>query len=82
MVHFLPMSPALREELLRYVPKTDDPEVRERQQHIARVLLEQNPDVGRPLVEKGLAQGRAKRGAKRGANSGTSGCTSGGWGAR
>ncbi|HEU4405876.1 MAG TPA: hypothetical protein VFS43_11470 [Polyangiaceae bacterium] len=58
MVQLLPMSPALRDELLRYFPKTDDPEVRERQRHIARVLLEQNPEVGQPLVERGREEGR------------------------
>jgi hypothetical protein len=69
MVQFLPMSPAVRDELMRYFPKSDDPEVRERQRHIARVLLEQNPEVGQTLVERGLKQG-LEQGLERGLEQG------------
>jgi hypothetical protein len=40
---YLPISPNLREELLRYFPQTEDPEMMERQRHIteARSALRQ-----------------------------------------
>ncbi|HEU4411483.1 MAG TPA: hypothetical protein VFS43_39930 [Polyangiaceae bacterium] len=65
MVQFLPMTPALREEILRDFPETDDPEVRERQRHIVRVLLEKDPEAGRPLVEQGIERG-IEQGIERG----------------
>jgi hypothetical protein len=60
VVRFLPMSPAVRDEILRQFPPTDDPEVRARQRHIVRVMLEQDPEAGRPLVEKGRQEGLAR----------------------
>lgn len=48
------MSMPTREELLRYFPPTDDPERRERRRHIARVLVETEPEVRDELVEQGL----------------------------
>jgi hypothetical protein len=56
MVQFLPMTPAVRAELERYFPETDDPEVRERQRFIVRMLLDKDPEAARPLVEKGREQ--------------------------
>ena len=62
MVQILPMSTSLREEMLRYVPRTDDPEIRARQKHVARVLLDMDPElraeVGSKAHEEGLEQGR------------------------
>ena len=56
------MSTSLREEMLRYVPRTDDPEIRARQKHVARVLLDMDPElreeVGSKAHEDGLKQGR------------------------
>lgn len=54
MVEILPMSMPTREELLRYFPPTDDPERRARRRHIARVLVETEPEVRDELVEQGL----------------------------
>jgi hypothetical protein len=69
MVQILPMSTSLREEMLRFVPRTDDPEIRARQKHVARVLLDMDPElreeVNRPALEKGLEKGR-KQGLKQG----------------
>jgi hypothetical protein len=63
MIQFLPMTPAVRAELERYFPETDDPQVREGQRFIVQMLLRKDPEAGRPLVEKGrqegLEQGRA-----------------------
>jgi hypothetical protein len=30
---------------LRFVPRTDDPEIRARQKHVARVLLDMDPEL-------------------------------------
>ena len=58
------MSTSLREEMLRYVPRTDDPEIRARQKHVARVLLDMDPElreeVGSKAHEDGLKQGLEK----------------------
>ena len=60
-VQILPMSKSLREEMLRYVPRTDDPEIRARQRHVARVLLDMDPELREEVVRKayedGLKQG-------------------------
>jgi hypothetical protein len=70
VVQFLPMSPALRDELMRQFPATDDPEVRERQRFIVQTLLDKDPEFEQALatkarneglekgLEKGLKQGR------------------------
>jgi len=57
MVEILPMSAFTREEVLRYFPPTDDPERRARRRHIARVLVETEPEVRAELREQGLEQG-------------------------
>lgn len=54
MLQILPMSPSVREELLRYIPQTDDPEIRARQRHIAEVLIDMNPELQDKLVRKGI----------------------------
>ena len=55
MVQIVPMSPDLREEMLRYVPQTDDPEVRARQRHVAKILLDLNPDLRNEIAEEVLS---------------------------
>ena len=64
MVQILPMSTSLRGEMLRYVPRTDDPEIRARQKHVARVLLDMDPElreeVRNEAHEDGLKQGLEK----------------------
>jgi hypothetical protein len=57
MLQILPMSTSVREELLRYIPQTDDPEIRARQRHITRVMVDLNPEVRDELVKKGVEQG-------------------------
>jgi hypothetical protein len=57
MVQIVPMSTTLREEMLRYIPQTDDPEVRSRQRHVARVLIDMNPDLREEWIEKGIEKG-------------------------
>jgi hypothetical protein len=57
MLQILPMSTSVREELLRYIPQTDDPEIRARQRHITEVLVDLNPEVRNKLVKEGIKQG-------------------------
>jgi len=61
MVQIVPMSSDLREEMARYIPRTDDPEIRKRQRHVAEVLIDMNPDLRdkwvEQEVEKGIEQG-------------------------
>jgi hypothetical protein len=57
MVQIVPMSPGLREEMLRYVPQTDDPEVRARQRQVAKILLDLNPDLRNEIAEDGHQKG-------------------------
>jgi len=66
MVQIVPMSPDLREEMLRYVPRTDDPEIRKRQRHVAEVIIDMNPDLRDPWVAQGIEQG-IERGIEKGA---------------
>jgi hypothetical protein len=47
------MPSSLREEMMRYVPRTDDPEIRARQRHVARVLLDMDPELRAEVVEEG-----------------------------
>ena len=58
MVQILPMSTSLREEMLRYVPRTDDPEIRARQKHVARVLLDMDPELRAEVGNKAHEEGR------------------------
>ena len=61
MLQIVPMSPDLREEMMRYVPRTDEPEIRARQRHMAKIVLDMNPDlrreVGQEEHQKGLEEG-------------------------
>ena len=68
MVQILPMSTSLREEMLRYVPRTDDPEIRARQKHVARVLLDMDPELREEVKGEAREEGRLQeaRGALRG----------------
>jgi hypothetical protein len=56
------MSTSVRDEILRYVPRTDDPEIRARQRHVAQVLLEIDPElqeqVNKEARDAGLLAGR------------------------
>lgn len=46
------MTPAERAELERYFPKTDDPEVRERQRLIVQMLLKRDPEFRQMLIDE------------------------------
>jgi hypothetical protein len=69
MVQILPMASSLREEMLRYVPRTDDPEIRARQKHVARVLLDMDPELREEVSGQALEEGR-KQGLKKGLKKG------------
>ncbi|WP_437904977.1 hypothetical protein WME95_42415 [Sorangium sp. So ce327] len=58
MVRFTAMSATVREELLWWVGKGEDPEVKAREREILQALLGANPDVQQKLVEKGIERGR------------------------
>nr|MCU0687976.1 hypothetical protein [Polyangiaceae bacterium] len=60
MIQFLPMTPAVREELERYFPETDDPQVRERQRFIVQMLLNKNPETKQALLGEAREEGREK----------------------
>ncbi|WP_437305425.1 hypothetical protein [Sorangium sp. So ce388] len=47
------MSATVREELLWWVGKGEDPEVKAREREILQALLGANPDVQQKLVEQG-----------------------------
>ncbi|MDC0684143.1 hypothetical protein [Sorangium atrum] len=47
------MSTTVREELLWWVGKGEDPEVKAREREILQALLGANPDVQQKLVERG-----------------------------
>ncbi|MGK3984863.1 hypothetical protein WME99_17585 [Sorangium sp. So ce136] len=53
MVRFTAMSATVREELLWWVGKGEDPEVKAREREILQALLGANPDVQQKLVEQG-----------------------------
>lgn len=55
MVQMVPMSTAMSDELSSYFVQTDEPEIRARQRHLAKVLVKAYPEVGEELVDKGLA---------------------------
>ncbi|WP_437811074.1 hypothetical protein [Sorangium sp. So ce1078] len=54
------MSATVREELLWWVGKGEDPEVKAREREILQALLGANPDVQQRLVEKGIEKGIEK----------------------
>ncbi|WP_437334049.1 hypothetical protein [Sorangium sp. So ce394] len=59
MVRSTAMSATVREELLWWVGKGEDPEVKAREREILQALLGANPDVQQKLVEKGrIAEAR------------------------
>jgi hypothetical protein len=60
MVQIVPMSTTVREELLRYIPQTDDPGVRERQRHVAKVLVDMNPDLRDEWLKTGVDEALKK----------------------
>jgi hypothetical protein len=65
MLHYLPMSPDLREELMRYFPQTEDPEMLERQRHTTEIMLKMYPEGGKELSERAEERG-VERGIARG----------------
>ncbi len=73
MLNYLPMSPSLREELMRYLPQTEDPEMMERQRHMTEVMLKMYPEAGQELSvraeERGIARG-IEQGIERGIEEG------------
>jgi len=52
------MSMPTRQELLERFAPVDDPEIEARDQHILKVLLEQNPKMQQELRREGQAEGR------------------------
>ena len=58
MLRYLPMSMPTRQELLERFAPVDDPEIEARDQHILKVLLEQNPKMQQELRREGQAEGR------------------------
>lgn len=60
MVQVLPMSNSAREDILRYVPRTDDPEIRARQRHVARVLLDIDPELRDEVEQEARQDGRGE----------------------
>jgi hypothetical protein len=58
MLEYLPMSMPTRQELLERFAPVDDPEIEARDQHILKVLLEQNPKMQQELRREGQAEGR------------------------
>jgi len=62
MVEYLPMSTAVRDELLlqQVAAKKDDPEIEARRQHILRVFLEHSPEVRQEIFDKGVVEGELK----------------------
>jgi hypothetical protein len=62
MVEYLPMSTAVRDELLlqQVAAKKDDPEIEARRLHILRVFLEHSPEVRQEIFEEGVLEGELK----------------------
>jgi hypothetical protein len=58
VLHFLPVSNSLRDEILRYLPPppTDDPVLLDQRRHIARALVDSDPEVRKGYVEEGKMQ--------------------------
>ncbi|WP_234022682.1 hypothetical protein [Sorangium cellulosum] len=60
MVQHMPMSPEVREELMRKFGRSDDPEIEARRQWILQALLADSPEVKEQFIEQGqLAEARA-----------------------
>ena len=55
------MSQSLRDEMLRHVPRTDEPEIRANQRQMAKIILEIDPALRKEVAEeehrKGLEAG-------------------------
>jgi hypothetical protein len=65
MLQYVPMTQVQREELLRYFPPTDDPEVLENREQIARGLVKVFPKLREEMIEEA-----EKRGIDKGARAG------------
>jgi hypothetical protein len=60
MLQYVPMTQAQREELLRYFPPTDDPEVLENREQIARGLVKVFPKLREEMLDEGEKRGLDK----------------------
>jgi hypothetical protein len=69
MLQIVPMTNTEREELLHYLPPTDDPEILERRRHLTELMLAKHPEVSQKLIKKGLKKG-LKRGHEQGIEKG------------
>lgn len=52
MIEILPVPPMTREELLRYFPRTQDPEILARRRRMIEVTLEQYPEIAHSLQDQ------------------------------
>ena len=69
MLQYVPMTQAQREELLRYFPPTDDPEVLQNREEIARGLVKVFPKLREEMINEGKKLG-LDEGEKRGIDKG------------
>jgi hypothetical protein len=60
VLQVLSMSDSARDDILRYIPKTDDPVLLARQRHIAKVLQEIEPELWEEVRQERLAEARAQ----------------------
>ena len=60
MLQIVPMTNTEREELLHYLPSTDDPEILERRRHLTELMLAKHPEVSQKLIKKGIKKGLKK----------------------
>lgn len=58
MVEYTAMSTTVREELLRTITTSDDPEVRARQRHAAEVLVDVYPEAAWKIHDEGRNEGQ------------------------
>jgi hypothetical protein len=58
MLQYVPMTEMQREELLRYFPPTDDPEVLENREQIARGLVKVFPKLREEMLDEGVKAGK------------------------
>ncbi len=58
MLQYVPTTQVQREELLRYFPPTDDPEVLENREQIARGLVKVFPKLREEMLDEGVKAGQ------------------------
>src|SRR5690348_1261144 len=56
-LEIVPMPFSVHEDISRYLPMTDDPEILNRRRSIARMVLDRIPEVRDELVEQGIEEG-------------------------